>query len=51
MIFTVTFSPTLDYTLRLKQLELGVLCYIRDKCRENGLKYYHMVTEPWPFEF
>lgn len=23
MIFTVTFSPTLDYTLRLKQLELG----------------------------
>ena len=29
-------------TEELKQLELGVLCYIRDKCRENGLKYYLM---------
>ena len=29
-------------TEELKQLELGVLCYIRDKCIENGLKYYLM---------
>ena len=25
-------------TEELKQLELGVLCYIREKCRDNALK-------------
>ena len=29
-------------TDELKKLELAVLCYIREKCRENGLRYYMM---------